>query len=513
MIEHEGPIDPAPPERLAAATGSALWWRAAQHVGVRVISVVKFLVLARILAPEDFGILAIAAVAVDLLFLMTDLGMVAALVQRRNPEPRHYDTAWTVNLTRSLVIAVGIVIGAPLLSALFGEPRATEVLQVLALRPLLDAAGSIRVADLTKTLRFRSLSAVRLSGAVADATLAIALAPTLGVWAVVIGALTGAAVGSAVSYLVAPYRPRLSLDTNAARSLFAFGRWMLAAGLLGVASDALLRGVISRRLGAVDLGIYYVAVRIAILPYEVVSEIVAAVAFPVQALLQNDRPRAARVFRSSLKATLALLIPIYATLVALAEPIVVHVLGARWEGAAPVIRVTAVIGIIGTLYDSTTAMLQGLGRPEWVAALAGVQLPIVAALAWWFAGALGITGAALARLAAESAVQATAGVLSTRLLPDPFAGMVRSLVAFFVAAAAAAGAALLVDGAIGGVVGAAAGGVSGVTIGAAVLFVLDRRLALGLRADAAKAFPALMARLRLAPAPVRGDDVGEGRTA
>jgi O-antigen/teichoic acid export membrane protein len=167
-----------------------------------------------------------------------------------------------------------------------------------------------------------------------------------------------------------------------------------------------------------------------------------------------------------------------------------------------------VIGIIGTLYDSTTAMLQGLGRPQWVAALAGVQLPIVAALAWWFAGALGITGAALARLAAESAVQATAGVLSTRLLPDPFAGMVRSLVAFFVAAAAAAGAALLVYGAIGGGIGVAAGGVSGVTIGAVVLLVLDRRLGLGLRADATKIFPALMAMLRLAPAPARGDDVG-----
>jgi O-antigen/teichoic acid export membrane protein len=197
----------------------------------------------------------------------------------------------------------------------------------------------------------------------------------------------------------------------------------------------------------------------------------------------------------------------------LAEPIVVHVLGARWEGAAPVIRVTAVIGIIGTLHDSTTAMLQGLGRPQWVTALAGVYLPIVAALAWWFAGALGITGAARARLAAESAVHITAGVLSTRLLPHPFAGMFRSLAAFLVAAVAAAVSALLFYGAVGGGVGVAAGGVLGMTIGAVVLLALDRRLALGLRVDAAKAFPGLMARLRLAPAPAGGDGVGEGMTA
>lgn len=508
MIDSEGPQNRPLRQGLGAATGSAVTWRALQLVGTRVISLGKFLVLARILSPQDFGLLAIAAVAVELLLSLTDFGMIAALVQRDHVEQRHYDSAWTLNVLRSLVIAAAIVATAPALADLFGEPRATHIMQVLALRPVLDASASIKVAQLMKALRFRPLAAMRLSAAVVDATVAIALASTLGVWAVVIAALVSSVVGSIASYIVAPYRPHLSLEAGAVRSLFRFGRWMLLAGVLGVAGDALLRGVISRRLGAFDLGVYYVAVRIAILPYEAISEIVVAVGFPVQAMLQNDLERAARVFRSILKATLAVLMPIYAIVFVLAGPLVAEFLGVRWHDATPVIRVIAVIGIIGTVYDATTAMLQGLGRPQWVAALAAVQLLIVAGLAWWFTESLGITGAALARLCAEVCVQVTAVVLSSRLLPRPFAGLVRPLLAFSAAASLGAAFALAIYGLTSNAIGVVSGALVGVGIAYVVLAFLDRGFALGLRADAIKVFPALAAWLRLAP--VQGDSDASG---
>jgi lipopolysaccharide exporter len=509
MTNDEGPASRWVPGRLGPATGTAVLWRGLQLVGTRIISLAKFLVLARILAPRDFGLLAIALVAVDLMLTITDFGMAFALVQREHVERPHYDTAWTVNLTRSLVIAATIAAGAPLLASLFGQPRATEILQVLALRPLIDATASIRMADLTRALRFRSLSVVRLSSAVVDATVAIAFAPTFGIWAVVLGALTGALAGSVASYVVAPYRPRLSFNAGAARSLFRFGRWLLVAGALGVAGDAVLRAVISRRLGAVDLGVYYLAVRIAILPYEAVSEIVVAVGFPVQSLLQRDRERAARVFRSTLKATLALLMPMYAIIVALAEPMVREFLGARWSAAPPVMRVIAVIAVIGTVYDATTAMLQGLGRPQWVAALAAVQLPIVSGLAWWFAGELGVTGAALARLCAEVCVQITAAVLATRLLPRPFSAMSRPIGAFVAGATAGGATALVIYRLWSDPFGVVAGAVVGMAAAAVVLLYLDRVFGLGLREDASKVFPVLMTWLRLAPTPEGRVDAGD----
>ena len=483
------PHNREPPTQLGAATGRAVVWRAVQHSGVRFISLIRFFVLARILVPGDFGLLSIAAVSVDLLLSVTDFGMIPALVQRDRVERRHYDTAWTWNLTRAVMIGGATFAAAPLLAELFGEPRATPVIQVLALRPMLDAAGSIRVADLTRTLRFRSIAAIRLSAAIVEALVSIGLATRLAIWALVLGALTGTVVGSAMSYIVAPYRPHFSFDASAARPLIRFGRWIFVAGLLSVTADALLRAVISRRLGAADLGLYYVATRIAMLPNEVFSDLVGSIAFPVQALLQGDRLRATRVFRSTLRTTLAMLIVVYGVLGALAGSVVEHLLGSQWEGAAPVIRLLGVAGVIGAIFDATAPMLHGVGRSQSVAALFGVQLPIVVLLAWWLAGRYGVAGAAMAWLAAEVAVQMTAAVFATRLLSRPFMGCALPLVAIGTAGAAGAASAAAIDGILPGVYGLTVGTMGGLGVATGVLLVLDRLFGVGLLSDAAKAFP------------------------
>lgn len=490
--------DRQPAVRLGAAAGKAVLWRALQHGGVRVVSLIRFLILARILAPEDFGLLAIAAVSVDLLLGLTDLGMIPALVQRERVEPRDYDVAWTLNLIRALLIAGAVVTLAPFLANLFGDSRATPLIQALALRPVLDAAGSIRMADLTRTLQFRSITAVRLASTLVEAVVAIILAPRLAVWALVLGALAGTTIGSAVSYIVARYRPRLSLDISAAHPLLRFGRWMFVAGILAVVGDALLRAVIARRLGAADLGLYYIAVRVALLPHEVLSDLVASVAFPVQALLQGDRPRAARVFRSTLHSALAVLIPVYAILVALGESVVAHVLGRQWDGAVPVIRLIAVVGVIGVMFDATSAMFRGLGRPQWVAGLFAVHLPIITALGWWLAGRYGVVGAAMASLAAEVAVQIAAAALASRLLHRPFAGSTGPMAAIVLAAAAGAVIAYVIDAVMPGLYGLAVGAVSGLALSAAALLVLDQLFGLGLLADAARVFPGIAARIAVA---------------
>jgi len=494
MNEH---IDRAP-ARLGAATGQAVVWRAVQHAGVRIISLIRFFVLARILAPQDFGLLAIAAVSVDVLLSVTDFGMIPALVQRNRVESRHYDFAWTVNMGRALAVAGAVFALGPFLGSLFGEPEATPLIQALALRPVLDAAGSIRVADLTRTLRFRSITAVRLSATLIETVVAIVLAPQLAVWALVLGALAGTALGSALSYGIAPYRPRLSFDASVARSLVQFGQWMFVAGILAVTGDALLRAVISRRLGASDLGLYFVAARVAMLPHEVLSDLVGSVAFPVHALLQGDRPRAARVFRSTLRSALAVLILVYAVLVALSDSVVLHLLGAQWQGAVPVIRLIAVVGVIGAIFDATTAMLHGLGRPAWVAGLFAVHLPVVSALAWWLAGKYGVVGAAMALLAAEVAIQIAAAAFAARILPRPFAGWARSLAAIMFAGAAGAAIAAVVDALVPGVPGLAAASVSGLAVAAVTLIILDHRFGLGLLADAVVAFPGVAARWPIA---------------
>jgi len=125
-------------------------WRSAQLAGVKLIFMLRLLILARLLSPEDFGLLAIAVTAVGFLLGVTDIGMIPALVQGRDIDEQQYDAAWTVGLTRALLVVGCVVIAAPLIARIFAEPRATDIIRVLAIRPLLDSAASIKIADLTR---------------------------------------------------------------------------------------------------------------------------------------------------------------------------------------------------------------------------------------------------------------------------------------------------------------------------------------------------------------------------
>ena len=180
-------------------------WRALQLAGVEGVYFVRLLVLARLLAPEAFGLLAIAMLAVATVMRLSDVGMIPALVQKRDATPEQYDGAWTVGLMRSALVAGVLFVAAPAIAVLFEERQATTLIQALALRPLIDASASIGVARLTREMRFKPLALMYFTGAVVDLVVAVSTARALGVWALVAGALAGAV--SAGAFGVMPSTP------------------------------------------------------------------------------------------------------------------------------------------------------------------------------------------------------------------------------------------------------------------------------------------------------------------
>lgn len=483
---------------LAQRAGAALSWRATALVAGRIINLARYYVLARVLTPADFGLVALAVVPLDVLTSITDVGVQPALVQRRDIGPRHYDVAWTIGLARGLALAAALVAAAPLLATLLAEPRAATVLRVLALRPALGALASIRVVDLERELDFRRLGLIEVGSALAAMVASIALAP-LGAWALVWGTLVGATTGAAISHVVAPHRPRLAFDPRVARELLQFGRWVLVGGVVGVVGDAVLRAVISRSLGTAEVGLYFLAAMLASLPNDVVSSLVGGVAFPLHARLQADAARARELFTASLVAMAAVLVPAYAVLVTLAPALVRDALGPRWSGSAPVIQVLAVGGVLGILFDGTAPLLQGRGKPQRVTALFAVLSTTVVALAWVLTARRGLTGAALAWTAAEVAVFATCVVFARQALPAPFGGLLRPMAAIAAASLVAAGTAWVVEAAIPGLLGVCLAAAAAAVAAAAVLWTLDARVDVGLSRAFARAFPRIAERLRGAP--------------
>lgn len=465
-----------------------MFWQAVQLVGVKLIFLGRLLILARLLAPDDFGLLAIAAVALDFLLDLTNLGLQPALVQRRELGREHYDAAWSAGVARALVVGGGVALAAPLIAELFAEPRATNVIRLLALRPLLQAVESVRVVDLTRELRFRAVALLRLSGALTGALVSIALAPRLGVWALVLGTLAGPTVQSSISYFVAPFLPRPRIGREAIRSLIGFGRWVFMAGVISMVGRSILQVAISRRLGAADLGLYFLAAKLAFLPSEVAGEVFGSVAFPLFSRLHAQGRRTARAFRALLTGISALLVPALALILVLA-PRIVAVLGPQWDGAAPVIRVLALASLIGLLSEAAVPLFKGLGRPQMMTALELAQYGVVSLLVWKLAGSHGLVGAASAWIPGSLIAQILCVIFLFRVLRRPFEGLSASMLTIAVASGAGGLVALGVDRWVPGAVGLIAAGFAAAVVVAALLWTSERRFDLGLSGALSRAYP------------------------
>lgn len=485
--------------QLGRQAGSAMAWKAIQLVGVKLIFLARTLILARLLVPEDFGLLAISMIAVDFLISVTNLGMVPALVQRLDPDERQYNTAWTIGLGRAAVIAIVVFLAAPWVAALFAEPRATDLIRVVAIRPILEAAASIKVAELIRHLRFRTLTFVYLPEALANTIVSISLAPFFGVWALIAGALAGPVALVIASYILAPQRPRLVFDTAAARPLIHFGRWIFLIGLVSVAGRSVLQLVISRKLGSAELGLYFLAAKLAFIPAEISSEVVGAVAFPLYARLQTNAQQVARAFRAILVGISALLLPLCALLIALAPSLVENILGPRWAGAVPLIRLLALVNVIGLFGDTVVPILNGMGQPYRLVIIELIQSSLLVGLIWGLADVFGVTGAALAWLAAIGASQLLSAVFVQRLLPQPLHGLGRPMTVITAVSTLGALTALAYANAIPGLVGFILAGFVGMILMGILLWLLDRRLTLGLTANVGQVFPKFAALVGVSP--------------
>lgn len=474
---------------LARRAGTALIWRGLAMGAEKIIFLARMIILARLLVPEDFGLVAIGMVALAMASTLTDFGVVAALIQQPSRDKRHLDTAWTISVLRGAAITLALFALAPWIAAGFGEARATDIIRALALTALLQAAASIEVARLNREFRFRELAGIRLSAALVNTLVAVFLASRLGPWALVWGAIAGAFAHMATSFMAAPYRPGLRFSGQATAGIARFGRWIFLIGVLSVASDATLRWIIATRLGVAELGLFFLAARLAFLPGQVVSEQVSAVAFPLYAELQANQAKAAEAFRRLLIAVAALLVPICLVFAALVPEMVTRLLGERWLGAETVMQLLILSSIVGLLGDGVTPVLKGTGRPHGIVVMEILQLVLFVVLGWLLTGRYGLAGAGMAWLAAIAASQGLAAWYARQLFGQPFRGIAAPLLAIGATAVMSAVAATIVTALLPGLLGLLAAGLAGATGAMIVMRCLDLYFRLGILQTIAGPFP------------------------
>ncbi len=373
-----------------------MWVGASFGVG-KLFSTAQQIVLARLLLPEDFGLLGIALLAIGTLDVFTQTGLEAALVQRRNIDNQALNTGWTLTLCRAVLLTALLYGLGPSIALFFQMPRAGLLLQVLALTVLLDGMANIGVLQFKRELNFRPQVLLGQSYLITNLVLSVGLTLLYrSVWAMVIARVVSSAVRTTASYAICPYQPRLGFNRRYARDLFHFGKFVFLGNIflfLAMRGDDALVGKI---LGATTLGFYTFAYALSNTPTSSVTYVISRVAFPTYAKLQDDLPALRSGYHKALRFTALLALPVAIGLLALAPDAVRVIYGEKWMPMVPAVQILCIFGAIRALGATTGPVFHGVGRPEILTRVGALQLVLTALLIYPPTRDYGILGTSIA---------------------------------------------------------------------------------------------------------------------
>jgi lipopolysaccharide exporter len=405
------------------AAGAA--WMVALKFIERGIGVVSTLVLARLLLPADFGLVAMAMAVFAFVEIAGSFGFDLALIRQRDANRAQYDSAWSLSVGYGAMSGLVLLALANPSATFFNEPRLVPVMAVLAAVAFLQGFENIGTVNFRKEFRFGKDFQLLLAKKLVAFFVTLALAFVWrNHWALLAGIAASRVSGVVLSFLMHPYRPQW--DTSAVRELLRFSRWIVASRIIEYFNDRGPDFLIGRFLDAASLGLYRVAREVATLPTtELLFPVMRAV-FPGYAAVAHDRSELARSFLTVQGTIVMMTLPAGMAIVLLADPIVRLLLGPNWLGAIPLIQILGIYGALTVFQATNVSVFHVLGVPQQAAALKVAEvLLLLPLLAWVMSQRYGLLAAAWGVVAVQAMVIPAGMVLIARLLGVGFADRLR----------------------------------------------------------------------------------------
>ena len=370
-----------------------------------------FMVLARLLDPQAFGLVAWAGVFVGFLQIFVNAGLAQALVQREEVEPEHLDTAFWANLAISVGFLALVVAAAGPVASMLGEPELAPVQRWLALSLVFSALSAVPIAILRRRLEFKLLAVRVLIGNLAGGVIGIAFAfAGQGLWSLVAQQLTAGAVATAVLWSTTEWRPRLRVSRRHLDDLLGFGASIAGGGLMRFVSHHFDQFLIGAVLGTEALGIYVIGMRSIRFVIEFTSKTLSSVALPVLSKFQSDLPRMRRAIFTTSRANALISVPAFVGLAAIASDFVPAVFGAKWLASVPVMQVLSAYAVLLSIRVLAGPVVNAMGKPSWTLAFSGIE------------AVLGVGLIAVATPWGIEAVAVAVSLLAAIILPFPLVG-------------------------------------------------------------------------------------------
>jgi len=390
-------IDLASSESLSRKVIRGGFWVFALRFTNRGLGFIRTIILARLLAPSDFGLLGIAMLAISTLETFSQTGFQAALIQKKDNAESYLDSAWTVSVIRGCVLFGLLFFSAPLVAKFFNSPQATLIIRVIAVTVLISGLRNIGVVFFQKELEFNKQFSYEFSATIIDLSVAVALAFILrNVWALVWGGLAAHCVRLYMSYSLHSYRPRISFEKEKFQELFGFGRWVLGSSILVFLITQGDDIFVGKMLGVTALGLYQMAYLISNLPATEITHVISQVTFPAYSKLQDDLPQLREAYLKVLQLTAFISMPFAGGIFILAPEFTKIFLGDKWMPMVSAMQALVFSGLVRSIQATTGPIFLALNRPEIEPKWQTIRLFVLFVLIYPLSNHWGILGTSIA---------------------------------------------------------------------------------------------------------------------
>lgn len=362
-------------------TLSGFVWKFSERILAQLVSFIVSIVLARILTPEHYGVVAMVIVFINIANVFVTSGFSTSLIQKKDATDIDFSTIFYCSLSVSIGIYVVLFVAAPIIANFYSEPQLTSVIRVFSVKLLVSAYNSVQHAYVSRNMLFKKFFFSTLFGTVVSGVVGIALALAgFGVWAIVFQYLVNTCVDSIVLGFTIPWKPRLVFSKQSAKVLMGFGWKVLVADLIGTIFNNLRSLLIGKIYTASDLAYYNKGQQIPNLISTNVDASISSVLFPVISNENDDRQRVKELTRKSMKMSSYIIFPLMAGLAAIAEPLTILLLTEKWRPMIPYLQLICISNALGTITNVNLQSMRAVGSSDVVLKLEIIKKPIALVL-------------------------------------------------------------------------------------------------------------------------------------
>lgn len=352
-------------DNLKRTTTRGMFWSFFERIGEKGIQFVIFIILARLLLPEQFGLIAMLAIFIAIAQSFIDSGFGSALIQKKDANHLDECSIFYCNIVFGFVAAALLFFAAPWIASFYNAPILTRLTQALSLNLIINSFAIVQTALLTKHIEFKSQMTINLSALVISGGIGVTMAYFgYGVWSLVCQSLSSNLVRTILLWVMLKWRPALIFSITSLRTMFNFGSKLLFSGLIDRIYNNLLPVFIGKVFSAADLGFYSRAYSFQQVPVGTITDSVARVTYPAFCSIQDDKPRLKRGVQKALTIMVMLNFPLMFGLAIVAEPLVIFLLTEKWLPCVPYLQLLCGLGLIFPLHVINLNALQAQGRSD-----------------------------------------------------------------------------------------------------------------------------------------------------